>query len=97
VNRLGAPSVANPHICAVRDEIPGDTWTVRGRGDVERCVARIDVVMDRSEEVRLGVLAARSGADRTSCEIARCLEPSGRIRVIVRRDCTKESKQGSIG
>jgi hypothetical protein len=69
---------------------------MRGSGDMQRCVARRYEVMNCSEEVRVGILAARSSPDWTNCEIGHCVKPSRRLYVIVRRDCAKEGKQGSV-
>jgi hypothetical protein len=79
VNRLGTPSIAGSNIRAMRDEILGETCLMRGSGDVQRSVTGIYVVMNRSEEVRVRILAARSGADWTNGEIGCRVKPSRRL------------------
>ena len=52
---------------------------MRGGSDVQRRVTGVDVVTDRSEEVRLGILAARPDVNRTDRKIARRVQPPGNL------------------
>ena len=76
VERFGSPSVASANVGALADERLGEFSLMRGGSDVQRRVAGVDVVTDRSKEVRLGILAARSDTNRTGRETRRCVEPS---------------------
>jgi hypothetical protein len=56
-------------------------------------VSRIHVMVNRSEEIRVGVLSARSNTNRTSCEIGHFVKPTRCLKVIMRSDRTEEGKQ----
>src|SRR3954464_12950316 len=69
---------------------------MRGRRDVQRRVTAVDVVTDRIEEVRLGVLAGSPDPDRTRCEITCRVEPSRNVDVVTGRDRTEEREQRTV-
>jgi hypothetical protein len=60
VQRLGTPSIRSTDICASLNERLGEFWLMRGGGNMQGRVTRIHEVMNLNEEIRVGVLAARS-------------------------------------
>jgi hypothetical protein len=76
VERFSSPSVASADAGTSHDERPGDLSLMRGGGDMQRRVTGVDVVTDRNQEVRLGILAGRPDLDRTAREIGRRVQPS---------------------
>jgi hypothetical protein len=46
VDRLGTSSIASPDVCTSRHERPGDIQIMRGRCNMERRVARVDIVVN---------------------------------------------------
>lgn len=71
VERFRSPSVTSADVGASRNERLGEFSSMRGSSDMQRRVAAVHVVTDRSKEVRLGIMAARPDTNRTACEIAR--------------------------
>ena len=71
VERFSSPSVTSANVGASCDERIGEFSLMRGGGDMQRRVSAVNVVADRSKEVRLGILAARTDMNRTACEIGR--------------------------
>ncbi len=65
VERFGTPSIPGTNIRTVRHQRPGEVSSVGCRGNVQRSIPCIDVVMYCTEEVRTGILAGRSDADGT--------------------------------
>ncbi len=63
VQRFGTPSVTSTDICASRYKSLGEFWLMCGGSNMQCCVTRIHVVMNLNEEVRVGVLAARSDTE----------------------------------
>jgi hypothetical protein len=75
VERFGSASVTSAHISALRDERLGELSSIRGGSDMQRRVTAVDVVTDRSKEVRVSILAARPDTNRTACERERQVQP----------------------
>jgi hypothetical protein len=96
VEWLRTPSVASTNPCTVCDEHLGEVPAKRGGRNVQRRVSRVHVVANRGEEIRLGVLAARSGSDRTRCETWRGLKATRRLEAIFRSDRTEEGEQRPV-
>ena len=71
MERFSSPSVPSANVGASRDERLGESSLMRGGSDVQRRVAGVYVMTDRSKEVRLRILAARPCMNRTACEAAR--------------------------
>ncbi len=63
VQRFGTPSIASTDICASRYKRIGEFGLMRGGSNMQCCVTRIHVVMNFNEEVRVGVMAARSDTE----------------------------------
>ncbi len=76
VERFGAPSVTSADISTSCDEEFGKFSLVRGGSDVRRRVSGVHVMMDRTKEVRVRILATRSDADWTGGEIRFFVHPS---------------------
>jgi hypothetical protein len=75
VERFGSASVTSAHISALRDERLGELSSIRGGSDMKSRVSAVDVVTDRSKEVRVSILAARPDTNRTACEKKRQVQP----------------------
>jgi len=63
VQRFGTPSITSTDICASRYKRLGEFWLMRAGSNMQCCVTRIHIVMNLNEEVRVGVLAARSDTE----------------------------------
>ena len=96
VERFRSSPVASTNVSASRNEQLGELSSVPGGSDVQRSVTAVHVVTDRSQEVRLRILAARTDTDGTVCEIERCVQPSRNLEVVACIDRTEERQQRSI-
>jgi hypothetical protein len=85
VERFSSPSVASANVGASRDERVGEFSLMRGSSDMQRRVTAVDVVMDRSKAIRLGVLAARS-AFYNADVIAALLRHGSHFSITARQD-----------
>ncbi len=63
VQWFGTPSITSKDSCASRYKRLGELWLMRGRCNMQCRITRIHVVMNLNEEVRAGVLAARSDSE----------------------------------
>jgi hypothetical protein len=96
VERFCSSTVARANCCAAGDDHLGESPLMGGRRNVQRRVPRVDVMADRNEEVRLGILAARAGPERTVGEAGFLIEQSHDLELVARRDRGEEREQRSV-
>ena len=65
VQGFGSSAVAGAHLGSFHDELRGEYWLIRRRSHVTGRVTGVDLVADRTKEVRLAISAARSDTNRT--------------------------------
>jgi len=96
VERFGSPSVAGANRGAMGDEHRGESPVMGGGGDMQCRVSRVDVVTNRNQEVRAGILTARSDPKRQGgqarCSIEHSRDPNG----VTRRDRREERTQRTV-
>ena len=96
VKWFSSPAVSSSHRAASTDEQLGGTSSMRGGSDMQRRVTGIDVVTDSTEEVPVGILAARPDTNRSAYEIGRRVQPSCDVAIFTRGDRTEERKQCAV-
>ena len=82
VDRFGSPSVTSAYIGAFRDERLCKFSLIRGGSDMQGRVTAVDVVTDRSKEIRVSILAARPDTNRTTCERERHVKSPRNLEAI---------------
>ena len=96
VERLGTPPVPSADIGPARHEQFRESSMVRGGGDVQGGVPRVDVVMNRPKEVRVGILPGRTGAKGRGDEARIFRYRPLDAGLIARADSSKEREQGMV-
>ncbi len=98
VERLGTATIPGARRCALAYQHLRRLSLVGRGSNVQRGVARVDVVRDRIEEVRLRVLPGGGDADRTDRErIGRGGEDARDLRPVARRNDSIQGQQRVVG
>jgi hypothetical protein len=96
VERLGSPPVASPNVGASRDEELGELRLMPRGCEVQRGVARIHVVANRRQEVRVRILAGRSDAKWPRDETWNFVELSRNPVEVTRGDGGEELEKHTV-
>jgi hypothetical protein len=96
VERFGSPPVPGANRGALPDERLGKPTVMRGGGDMQGRVARVDLVTNRDQEVGTGILAGRPSPKRIGGQARRLTEHPRHPGVISGSDRSKQRKQRTV-
>ena len=96
MERFSSPSITSSNVRALSYYELGELSMMRGSREMQRRVARVHIVMNHRQEVRLRILAGRCDADWPDRETRRFVYPSHDPPVITRGDSAEEREQRGV-